>query len=61
MSCASSFNLSHWLTGRPCRNAVGGRGGGAGKVCVVAQLCERGNLRRYRLTRGKERVGGVRG
>lgn len=33
----------------------------AGKVCVVAQLRERGKLRRYRLTRGKERVGGVMG
>lgn len=37
----------------------GGTGGGLGKVCVVAQLRERDNLRRYRLTRGKERVGGV--
>lgn len=33
----------------------------AGKVYVVAQLHERGKLRRYRLTRGKERVGGVMG
>lgn len=37
----------------------GGTGGGPGKVCVVAQLRERDNLRRYRLTRGKERVGRV--
>lgn len=58
MSCVSSSNLSHWLTWRPCRKAGGG---GAGKACVVAQLHERGKLRRYRLTRGKERVGGVMG
>ena len=62
MSCVSSSNLSHWLTWKPRRKA---RGGGmwvcAGKVYVVAQLPERGKLRRYRLTRGKERVGGVMG
>lgn len=33
----------------------------AGKVCVVAQHHEQGKLRRYRLTTGKERVGGVMG
>lgn len=41
----------------------GGRGPPvcAGKVCVVTQLDEQGKLRIYRLTRGKERVGGVMG
>lgn len=33
----------------------------AGKVCIVAQLHERGKLRRYRLTRRRERLGGVMG
>lgn len=36
-------------------------GGRAGKVCVVAQLHERGKLRRYRLTRRKKGVEGVMG
>lgn len=38
-----------------------GRGGCAGKACVVAQLHEQGKWRRYSLTRGIEGLGGVMG